>query len=112
MISRQENLGVLPLDEAVIRPFVKIDLVVAQLAQNLAEGSDRRPGSHSDPGLSGAFVRLCALLFGRKAKDGFADRMLLRAARRAAGGNVIVVVGAALPRHLRNRYSLSLSPSK
>ena len=47
-------------------------------------------------------ARLCALLFGRKAKDGFADRMLLRAARRAAGGNVIVVVGAALPRHLRN----------
>ena len=56
MISRQENLGMPCLDEAVIRPFVKIDLVVAQLAQNLAEGSDRRPGSHSDPGLSGAFV--------------------------------------------------------
>ena len=33
MISREGNLGVLPLDEAVIRPFVKIDLVVAQLAQ-------------------------------------------------------------------------------
>ena len=56
MISLQENLGMPCLDEAVIRPFVKIDLVVAQLAQNLAEGSDRRPGSHSDPGLSGAFV--------------------------------------------------------
>ena len=33
MISLQVNLGVLPLDEAVIRRFVKIDLVVAQLAQ-------------------------------------------------------------------------------
>ena len=55
------------------------------------------------------FKECITLLFGRKAKDGFADRMLLRAARRAAGGNVIVVVAAALPRHLRNRYSLSLS---
>ena len=56
MISREGNLGVLLLMKAAIRVFVKIDLVVAQLAQNLAEGSDRRPGSHSDPGLSGAFV--------------------------------------------------------
>ena len=55
MISREGNLGVLLLMKAAIRVFVKIDLVVAQLAQNLAEGSDRRPGSHSDPGLSGAF---------------------------------------------------------
>ena len=58
MISREGNLGMPCLDEAVIRPFVEIDLVVAQLAQNLAEGSDRRPGSHSDPGLSGAFVTI------------------------------------------------------
>ena len=77
MISREGNLGVLPLDEAVIRPFVKIDLVVAQLAQNLAEGSDRRPGSHSDPGLSGAFVDLrvvCALCILLSANGDVRDR--------------------------------------